>query len=235
MSPQRGPVRPSSTGTPDLTGWALAALGGLLGLGAIMWVGAALACIATRRGLPDGGLTAALSSLAHPAEPAAGWPTPAQLPGPLAYWAATGLVCVLVTAVGLGGLRLYRRLTAPARRGSASRLWHLPGMADPSEVHRVAGRQALRTRAAIVRPSLDSSADPEQVGYRLGALRSRELWCTLEDSVLLVGPPRMGKGVHLVIPWVLDAPGPVVATSTRPDTLAVTLRAQQRVESLIVV
>lgn len=228
MSPQRGPVRPASTGTSDLTGWALAALGGVLGLGAIVWVGAALACIATRRGLPDGGLAAALLSLAHPAEPAAGWPTPAQLPGPFAYWAATGLIGVLVTAVGLGGLRLHRRLTAPTRRGSTSRLWHLPGMADPSEVHRVAGRQALRARAAIVRPSLDSSADPDQVGFRLGALRGRELWCTVEDSVLLVGPPRMGKGMHLVIPWVLDAPGPVVATSTRPDTLAVTLRARQR-------
>ncbi|OZB88524.1 MAG: type VI secretion protein [Microbacterium sp. 14-71-5] len=228
MSPHRGPVRPASTGTPDLTGWALAAFGGVLGLGAIVWVGAALACIATRRGLPDGGLTAALFSLAHPAEPAAGWPMPAQLPGPLAYWAATSLVGVLVTAVGLGGLRLHRRLTAPTRRGSTSRLWHLPGMADPSEVHRVAGRQALRARAPIVRPSLDSSADPDQVGFRLGALRGRELWCTVEDSVLLVGPPRMGKGMHLVIPWVLDAPGPVVATSTRPDTLAVTLRAQQR-------
>jgi len=37
----------------------------------------------------------------------------------------------------------------------------------------------------------------------------------------------MGKGLHLVIPWVLDAPGPVVATSTRPDTLAVTMHARK--------
>ena len=44
--------------------------------------------------------------------------------------------------------------------------------------------------------------------------------------MLLVGPPRMGKGLHLVIPWVLDAPGPVVTTSTRPDTLAVTYHAR---------
>ncbi len=38
----------------------------------------------------------------------------------------------------------------------------------------------------------------------------------------------MGKGLHLVIPWVLDAPGPVIATSTRPDTLAVTYHARTR-------
>ncbi|MFC4614771.1 type IV secretory system conjugative DNA transfer family protein [Cellulomonas algicola] len=38
----------------------------------------------------------------------------------------------------------------------------------------------------------------------------------------------MGKGLHVVVPWVLDAPGAVVATSTRPDTLAVTLRHRRR-------
>ena len=43
---------------------------------------------------------------------------------------------------------------------------------------------------------------------------------------MLVGPPRMGKGLHVVIPWVIDAPGPVVATSTRPDTLAVAFHAR---------
>lgn len=37
----------------------------------------------------------------------------------------------------------------------------------------------------------------------------------------------MGKGLHVVIPWVLDAPGPVVSTSTRPDTLAVTMHARK--------
>ncbi len=227
MRPQRPPVRPAATGGPDLTGWALAALGALLALAAIVWVGAGLACLVTGRPPPDGGLSAALASLAHPGDPAAAWPTPAQLPGPVAYWAATGLVAVLLTAAGLGGWHLYRRL-AGASRGDGDRLRHLPGMADPSEVHRVAGRRALRTRAAVVRPSLDSSAEPQQVGYRLGSLRGHDLWCTVEDSMLLVGPPRMGKGLHLVIPWVLDAPGPVVVTSTRPDTLAVTLRHRRR-------
>jgi len=227
MTPQRPPVRPAANGGPDLTGWALAALGALLALAAVVWAGAGLACLVTGRAFPDGGLSAALTSLAHPDDPAAAWPTPSQLPGPVAYWSATGFVVVLLTGAGLGIWRLYRRLAGASGR-DADRLRHLPGMADPSEVHRVAGRRALRSRAAVVRPSLDSSAEPEQVGYRLGALRGRELWCTVEDSVLLVGPPRQGKGMHLVIPWVLDAPGPVVVTSTRPDTLAVTLRHQRR-------
>lgn len=46
--------------------------------------------------------------------------------------------------------------------------------------------------------------------------------------MLLLGPPRSGKGLHVVIPMILDAPGAVVATSTRPDNLAVTLQARGR-------
>lgn len=227
MTPQRPPVRPAANGMPDLTGWALGALGALLAVAAIVWTGAALACLLTGRPLPDGGLSAALASLAHLDDPAAAWPTPSRMPGPVAYWAATTLVVVLLIVAGLGGWRLYRRAAGTSGR-DGDRLRHLPGMADPAEVHAVAGRRALRSRAAVVRPSLDASAEPHQVGYRLGSLRGRDLWCTVEDSVLLVGPPRMGKGVHLVIPWVLDVPGPVVVTSTRPDTLALTLRHQRR-------
>ncbi len=43
----------------------------------------------------------------------------------------------------------------------------------------------------------------------------------------MVGPPRSGKGLHLVIPMLLDAPGAVVTTSTRPDNLAVTYSARR--------
>ncbi len=47
--------------------------------------------------------------------------------------------------------------------------------------------------------------------------------------MLVVGPPRSGKGLHLVIPMILDAPGAVVATSTRPDNLAVTFKSRRAV------
>ena len=43
---------------------------------------------------------------------------------------------------------------------------------------------------------------------------------------MLLGPPRSGKGLHVVIPMILDAPGAVITTSTRPDNLAVTMAAR---------
>ncbi|WIM72840.1 type IV secretory system conjugative DNA transfer family protein [Corynebacterium suedekumii] len=67
------------------------------------------------------------------------------------------------------------------------------------------------------------------MGYRLGTAHGRDVWASVEDSILLIGPPRSGKGLHIVIPWILDAPGAVVVTSTRPDNLTATLRARQRI------
>lgn len=55
--------------------------------------------------------------------------------------------------------------------------------------------------------------------YRLGSSKRQGVWASVEDSILLIGPPRSGKGLHIVIPTILDAPGPVVTTSTRPDNL----------------
>ena len=54
------------------------------------------------------------------------------------------------------------------------------------------------------------------------------MWATVEDSILLIGPPRSGKGLHVVINAILDAPGAVITTSTRPDNLTATLKARAK-------
>ena len=55
-----------------------------------------------------------------------------------------------------------------------------------------------------------------------------ELYGSFEDSYLILGPPRSGKGIHLVIPITLDAPGAVVVPSTKPDTLRATIDARAK-------
>jgi type IV secretion system protein VirD4 len=47
--------------------------------------------------------------------------------------------------------------------------------------------------------------------------------------MVLLGPPRSGKGLHTVIPAILDAPGAVITTSTRPDNLAATMVERDRI------
>lgn len=214
----------------DLADLALAGLVGLTVTGGLLWLGAAVAAIVTGHPAPDGGVLPALAAVSHPGDPASAWLNPTEMPGPVGYWAATGGAIAVAAGLLVFGCWLRARLSRSAR---LHKLSSLPGMATPAEAAVAAGRRALLRRASVVRPSLATAGsrlragvEPRAVGYRLGRVGHRELWCSVEDSALLVGPPRMGKGLHVVIPWVLDAPGAVVTTSTRPDTLAVTFHAR---------
>ncbi len=44
--------------------------------------------------------------------------------------------------------------------------------------------------------------------------------------MVLLGPPRSGKGYNIVIPMLLDAPGAVITTATRADNLSATMTAR---------
>jgi type IV secretory pathway TraG/TraD family ATPase VirD4 len=98
---------------------------------------------------------------------------------------------------------------------------------------------AARARARHARPDLAQPrrADPRQVGLSLGrdAHSRMPLWGSVEDSYLYLGPPRSGKGVNLIIGQTLDAPGPVIVTATRPDTLRHTLPARDRLDGQVAV
>ena len=201
----------------DLTDWGLGALAALMAFGGLLWLGAAAASVVTGRRVPTGGVLSALTALTRSTEPRVAWEDPSQVPGAVAYWGVTSVVLASSAALLLAGLRLRQWLSRSTR---TDRIRSLPGMATAAEAMDAAGRSSLVRRAGIVRPSLAATpprsrikVDPRKVGYRLGRVRGRELWCSAEDSALLVGPPRMGKGLHVVIPWVLDAPGPVVALS----------------------
>ena len=225
-APGHSPAGPRGAG-PDATTIMLAAATVVFAAACLLWLGAAAACLVTGHPVPVGDPLHALRALARVDDPASAWPVPSHIPGPVPYWSITVVVFALligVVAAGWSAVNRWRDRRPTDPRAIRS----LPGLARPGEVDAAAGRRALLRRAGITRPSLDARPDPHQVGYRLGSAGGRGLWCSVEDSVLLVGPPRMGKGMHVVIPWVLDAPGAVVTTSTRPDTLAVTLRARER-------
>lgn len=53
------------------------------------------------------------------------------------------------------------------------------------------------------------------------------LYIQLEDSLWVYAPARGGKTSSIVVPMVLNAPGPVLATSTKPDVVAWTATARQ--------
>jgi type IV secretion system protein VirD4 len=188
-------------------------------LGAVLWgAGAVSAWLAGHR-VPHGKPLAGYAAFGHFGDPSRAWSAPM---GPaILYWTIAFLVLVVTGIVCWGGWKLWHY--EPSAKGGDPAL--LDGMATASQVRRAAGAKVLLKRSATLRRSLRRPR-PADVGYRLGSSRGVNCWASVEDSILLLGPPRSGKGLHEVIPMILDAPGAVVTTSTRTDNLAVTLRAR---------
>jgi type IV secretory pathway TraG/TraD family ATPase VirD4 len=205
----------------QLTNLALIGLIGVAAVAAILRVAGTVAAFLTGVTQPKAGLAGGLGVLTRPLDPS----VPLQLPSlnPVAYWIVTTLLLFL--AAGL--VWWVARLTMNQRQKAQVDPRRLAGTASGDEITRAASPRALRRKAATLRPSLQHP-HPDEVGYLLGSSHGRQVWATVEDSILLIGPPRSGKGLNIVINAILDAPGAVITTSTRPDNLTATLRARQR-------
>ena len=187
----------------------------------LLWVAAWLSCVVSGSPGPQFSLLPPMQALWHFVDPSAAWGQPVG--PPWLYWSFT--VVVLVAGLGLAGLAWRWIAHAKGVREAAPSSY--PGVAGRDEVARSAGGRALVRRAATLRPALRSPS-ARDVGFRLGRSRGLDCYGCVEDSVVVLGPPRAGKGLHLVIPSILDAPGAVITTSTRPDNLTATLTARAR-------
>jgi len=129
-------------------------------------------------------------------------------------WAVIVLALLLVAVVTTAGCALTvlgRRLLAPVE-----------GLAQAHEVAPLTPAPA-KERARRLRRSLADRADrdvaADDVGLALGVLMPRgpRLRASWEDVLLAVMAPRAGKTTTLTVPIVRNAPGPVLATSIKPD------------------
>lgn len=125
-------------------------------------------------------------------------------------WIAVGLVAVAMCGVVAAGFWFYAQ-----RRRGRSRV-------DDAAKHMGVGRdiESLRERhAAEVAKRLGVQADTP--GIVLGRLvaSGAKVYMTWEDLLIAIAGPRTGKTTCLVIPSILDAPGPVLATSNKRDII----------------
>jgi hypothetical protein len=103
------------------------------------------------------------------------------------------------------------------------------GVADHREVAIGYGVKRLLDNAAVLRPALAERGErirPLDVGFCLGRSRGRDVFMSIEHPELIVGPPRSGKGMGLVINEIIAAPGPVIASSVRSDNMQLTIKAR---------
>ena len=216
-----GESRQTGSFGDELTNAAMIALVGLFGIALILRAAGSIAAFLTGTQQPAAGPASGIGVLFHAGDPA----TALDAAGlnAIVYWIVAGVLLVGLALAGTWAWVLLHRHSHKAETDPHT----TAGAATRHEVTTTASAQALLKRAGSLRPSLDKPAASD-VGYRLGTCRGREVWASVEDSILLIGPPRSGKGLHVVIPAILDAPGAVIATSTRPDNLTATLRARKR-------
>ena len=191
-------------------------LAAIAGVPLLVYYGALLLAGKLTTGVPRTDLKQVAAAVwTDPANPAAALP-PTVGPAPAGWlvwllFAAGMLVAIVLLTVGW---------SLVAQRGRRRE-----GTAERAQLDRTLGRDAVRKRAARDRPSL---AGVRKLDFRTAAVylgssadSGKPLWASHEDSVFVVGPPRSGKTVSLCAPLVLDAPGALVASSTKADLLMV--------------
>ncbi len=216
------PGRQTGSFGDELTSAAMIGLIGVFALALLLRGAGSVAAFLTGTAQPAAGPAAGIGVLFTPGDPATA--LEAEGLNVVAYWTVAIVLLALLAAAITWGWTLLRRQS----RKSATDPHRLVGTATKHDVARAASTKALLGRATNLRPSLADPL-PADVGYRLGTSHGHDVWASVEDSILLIGPPRSGKGLHIVIPSILDAPGAVVVTSTRPDNLTASLRARQRI------
>ena len=212
-----GPRAPLTTGSAVGMWWGLGAFWGVAGLTGLVWVAARIAAALTGGHVPPFGVR---------------WVIEFVVAGPGRAWPGTPTALVAVFAVVLAGilagmLVVAWRLTAQWRHMPAAPVAALarnPGIKPltPS----ASARTAIRLRPSLAGTS-PAEMSPADTGLVLGDLmtpggRGTALYASWEDTVVAFMAPRGGKTTALGVPYVLSAPGAVVATSIKADLWAAT-------------
>jgi type IV secretory pathway TraG/TraD family ATPase VirD4 len=148
-------------------------------------------------------------------------------------WPHTPTVAVITTAVVLAGLAA---LLAGVAAWRTARLRPVPGDPVAALARNPRMRALTRTPAAQAAVGLRRSLagadpralDPAETGLALGRLllpgsrRGPVVYASWEDTVVAFMAPRSGKTTAQAIPFVLSAPGAVIATSNKADLWAAT-------------
>ena len=209
------------TAQRDSTDLYLGLIFGAIILFLFLAAGGLLSAFFSGHGFPTHYTRGAITAFAHAGDPSLAWKVPV---GPAwLYWTMT----TMVVTGGIVGTVFAVQFVKHEGHRKAEDPTQLPGLADRRDVIFAAGAKHLLTRGPVLRPSIVKPV-PNDLGFFLGTSRRSDCFASVEDSMVILGPPRSGKGYNLVIPFILDAPGAVVTTSTRPDNLAATMTARAR-------
>lgn len=220
------PLHPSrAAGHNSFLAWSLTGTGiVVLAVATAVWLAGGLLSWQAKGVWPETGWSIELPVIA--ASGSKPWPWPGASPQAVRMAAAALLACAVVPP----GIAVTSRATSRLRSDSPYR-----SLGQASSVEHLqlpaARRSALRLRSGLKGTEV-KRIPPEQAGVALGRVDTGRgagpmVYASWEDVATFVMAPRSGKTTALAIPAILNAPGPVVATSNKADLLATApLRAQ---------
>ncbi|SFW50440.1 type IV secretory system conjugative DNA transfer family protein [Amycolatopsis australiensis] len=141
-----------------------------------------------------------------------------------------GPVLLFLVVLGLrkrgGSLGLLGRWARRSQRNG--------GVASRFQIWRKASKWAMRRKAKVLKPSLRKLSwwarrrvPVTEYAVRLARVGWQWIWSPVEDVTLTLGGPRSGKTGTLAS-RLLDAPGAVIATSTRTDLIELTAKLREQ-------
>jgi len=212
------PDRPSGLGAVVI---AMAASVGL-----VLWLGAEVAALlhsgSTFHASGAVIVRSGFRALIHPDMPARFWPRAisTQLPGPVLYWSATGVVLALGVLLAALGARVMGRLKGRTRTrlgvDASARLARRSEL-RPLIIKRPIGGRFILGRVA---GRLVATENPHVSGRT--ARRFRAQRAGRRSSVVLIGPTRCGK-TAATISGILEWRGPAILSSVKADLMAATI------------
>lgn len=223
-------------GTGRETFW-LGLLGGAIVVVGALWLSGQVALLILTGSFGNGPLFAGLTALGSPER---GWKVNVA---PGWYRLIAGLVAVVLLSATAWVVVKARRWWADrdSPRQASADVAKRAGMATPRDVRDGMGVKSLMAQAKSLRPSLfdqDGNAlvpiAPDLVGFRWGVCRKEEIWTSVRDAVVLLGPSGAGKTAYVVVPRILEAPGALIVTSIRPDVLTPTFEVRKRIGPVMV-
>lgn len=210
------------------------------------WIAALVSGLLEHGGLATvswGNTAPALSRLlASPLRPQDAFPPGAGVGGPYTFYPAFVASAV---ATSWGARIGWRKWNARRHEG-------LDGLATRVQLEEAMGEAKALSRLGALRPSL-SRPQPLLRKSHLPARRGNQaaqtadvpvtevavfcgtaiptgvkLYVPFEETALIVAPPREGKTSQLIMPWILDFPGSVLATSSKTDVLYATAKSREK-------
>ncbi|CAM5272119.1 hypothetical protein KAURM247S_04285 [Kitasatospora aureofaciens] len=197
--------------------WWIGPLVGLVVLTALVWLAAVLSGLAAHQrpahvGWGEAGAGSAKVFI-HFLEPSVAFKKGSGVGGPVPFWTVFLAECAgLYFLVKTGWQRWQRRRSDGA-----------DGLATRKQLEAAMGEAKALSRIPALRPTLATAApvDVTQVAVFCGNADPSgiPLWLTIEESLLLVAPPREGKTSQFILPAILSFQGTVLATSSKTDVL----------------